>query len=255
MKLSNLRHYAYLTQRFRNAPALIQAYRRDLPMGEAVEWGGRSLRHPPARGGLVGTLLEVWGEGCYDDMGELEPGDVVVDAGAHVGLFSIRAALREPQVRVLAFEPTVENHACLVDNVASYGLESRIITQRCAVGGERGWVRLEAPTARSIDHRIVSADVDDAGAVPVVTLDDLVAAAGGEVAFLKMDIEGAEHDAFARARQASLRALRRVALEYHDNLVPGTLAMLRERLGPTHDLRVVPTGDRGYGLLYAQRKA
>jgi FkbM family methyltransferase len=255
MKLSNLRSYAFLARQFRNAPALIQGHRRQRPVGQAVEWSGRRIQHPPERGGLVGTLLEVWGEGCYDDVGRLAAGDVVVDAGAHVGLFSIRTSLRHPHARVLAFEPTAANHACLLANVRSYGVEERVTVRRCAIGGARGFARMRTPTQRSIDHRAVAASAADVEAVPVLSLDDVVEEAGGEVAFLKMDIEGGERAAFARARPETLAALRRIALEYHDNLVPGTLRLLRQRLAPTHHLRVTPTGDRGYGLLVAERRS
>ncbi|HBP23712.1 MAG TPA: hypothetical protein DEA08_38780 [Planctomycetes bacterium] len=255
MKLANLNRYLYLARRFRNAGALIQSYRRGQPLGEAVEWSGRTLRHPPERGGLVGTLLEVWHEGCYDDLGLLRPGEVVVDAGAHVGLFSIRVAQRVDDVRILAYEPMAENYACLQENLRSYGLERRIEAKRCAIGGTRGRVRLEAASSeRSIDHRAVAAEADAHDAVPMVTLDDVVADAGGEVGFLKMDIEGAERDAFGNARPSTLLGLRQVALEYHDNLAPGTLALLEQVLSPTHDLQVFPTGERGYGLLYGVRR-
>jgi hypothetical protein len=41
-------------------------------------------------------------------------------------------------------------------------------------------------------------------------------------------------------------------MEYHDNLVPGTLDLVRERLSATHEVEVFPTGERGYGILRAK---
>ena len=48
----------------------------------------------------------------------LRPGDVFVDVGANIGLFSlIAAACVGPLGRVMAFEPTMVTHARLIDNV------------------------------------------------------------------------------------------------------------------------------------------
>src|SRR5215471_19195745 len=52
----------------------------------------------------------------------LEPGDVFVDGGAHVGLFTLVAARRVgPGGRVIAFEPSPANRQRLLDNVALNG--------------------------------------------------------------------------------------------------------------------------------------
>ena len=49
-----------------------------------------------------------------------------------------------------------------------------------------------------------------------------------EIDFLKVDIEGSEHAVFAAADAESMRRFQRIAMEYHDQLAPGTLALLRE---------------------------
>jgi hypothetical protein len=114
---------------------------------------------------------------------------------------------------------------------------------------------MHAATTRSIDHRLVPADAESSGAVPVVGLDALVQLTGADrIAFLKMDVEGSEYDAFEAADPATLRRFDRIALEYHDNLRPGTLDLLTQRLDPTHDLQVIPTEQRGYGILLGKRR-
>ena len=75
-----------------------------------------------------------------------------------------------------------------------------------------------------------------------------------QVALLKLDAEGAEYDAFSAATPETLRSFQRIAMEYHDNLRPGTLDLLRRKLEPSHDLIVEPTFDRGYGILLATRR-
>lgn len=256
MQLANARRYLFLARTFRNGWELIGSHRQGRPCGRAVLWNGATLTHPPRQGGLVGTILELWLDQCYTANGFYEPadGDVIIDAGAHVGLFACWAARRNPAAQVVALEPCADNYHCLRTNLAEMGASS-VRALRLAVGGGDGFGRIEAATERSIDHRLVRVPQHDPAAVPIVSLAGLLALAGTDrVAFLKMDIEGAEYDAFAEADSATLARFDRIALEYHDNLRPGTLALLRARLEPTHHLTVIPTESRGYGVLLAGRK-
>jgi FkbM family methyltransferase len=257
MKLENLKKYAFLLRRFRNAPALIDSIRRGRRCSVAISWDGRRLEHPPGRDGLAGTLVEVWGEDCYAQPGftDLRPGETVVDAGAHIGLFSLSVLKRQPEARVFAFEPSAENASCLRKNLAEYGAAGSVTVVEEAVSGWTGAGVLRAMTERSIDHRLFPATEGEPGAIGTRSLDDLVDMAGGEISLLKMDVEGSEHAAFEAASEETIKALRRLVLEYHDNLVPGTLELLKARLSPTHDLRVIPTGERGYGVMFATRRA
>ena len=251
MHLDNIRKYLFLLRNFRNGVALVHAYRASLPAAEAVTWAGQRIAHPPQREGLVGTILEVWHEHCYDrGLAGLGPGAVIVDAGAHVGLFSLLASRTVPGCRVVAIEPFGENHACLLSNLAS-ARATNVEAHRLALGGAAGRSVMRAVGVRSIDHRLEPGQ-DGEDAVDVVTLDGLFDLARADrIALLKCDVEGAEHDAFAAASPAALARIDRIAMEYHDNLVPGTLALLRERLAPTHDIVVQPLEDRGYGTLFA----
>lgn len=87
----------------------------------------------------------------------------------------------------------------------------------------------------------------------VVTLGDVLDLADCQIVdLLKMDIEGAEHDVFVSASPELLRRFKRIAVEYHDNLRPGTLALLQERLSATHEIVDVEGSDEGYGILRAR---
>lgn len=255
-RLEHVRNYAFLVRNFRNSPQLIGSLRGGRDAWHATTWNGVRFVHPTSRGGLAGTLVELWIDQCYTRDGFYTPaaGDVIVDAGAHIGLFSIWAARQNPSCRVVALEPFLENYSCLVSNLAAAGLPN-IQAHRVAVGGEYGTGSVRSCTDRSIDHRFSANGNTVAGgpSVACVPLEGLLEIADADqVALLKMDIEGSEHDAFTRATPSLLRRFERIALEYHDNLVPGTLDLLRDRLLGTHEVEVVPTGERGYGILRAK---
>ncbi len=256
MQLQYLRHYAYLMRTFRNGWELVRRYRRQEPCHEAVLWNGARLRHPPGVGGLVGTILEIWWEQCYTPDGFYRPraGDAIIDIGAHVGMFSIWMVRQNPGCRVLALEPTAENYAYLQENLRAMGAH-QVDARQCAIGGRPGMGRLESRSKRSIDYRLREVEDDGDGAVPILSLAQVVDQVGSErIAMLKMDVEGAEYDAFSTATPDTLERIDRLALEYHDHLRPGTLDLLRAVLDATHRITVHPTFDRGYGVLLARRR-
>ena len=75
-----------------------------------------------------------------------------------------------------------------------------------------------------------------------------------EIDFLKVDIEGSEHDVFAAASPELLGRFKRIAMEYHDQIVPGTLCFLRSVLSPSHEITVRPSKMEGCGILLARRR-
>lgn len=252
MTLANLARYWFLVRTFINGPALVKHYRDGSPCSKAILWSGRRLIHPPQRSGLVGTILELWHDQCYTgSFYHPSSGDVIIDAGAHVGLFSILVARQNPDCRVVALEPFEENHACLVRNLQTLGV-GNVEVHKAALAGQTGVGRMRAVGDRSIDHLLETGDSGEDDEVATISLPDLFETAGTDrIAMLKCDVEGSEYDAFGAVDQETLARIERIGLEYHDNLRPGTLDLLKERLSATHELRVQPEPGQGHGLLYA----
>ena len=65
------------------------------------------------------------------------PGDVLIDVGGNVGMYSVYAAA-VAGCRVYAFEPEALNYAELNKNIFLNGLHDRITAFCCAVGAESG---------------------------------------------------------------------------------------------------------------------
>lgn len=256
--------YWFLFRTFRNWLTLVQNLRGGgyMSQGPAVDRlvlrDGLTVVHPPHRSGLVPIMLEIWHGNTYR-IGEFyrpRPGDVVVDVGAHVGLFTLRILQCEPRCRVISLEPSPENFACLKANVSRLGAGSDVTLHQMGIGGEFGKIRMmEIPTNRSFDARTTQARQGDTTAVDVVPLAHLFELARAErIALLKMDAEGGENGAFSTADSALFSRIERIALEYHDNYLPGTLALLQQRLAPTHDVSVFPDEGQLHGRLFAIRK-
>jgi len=144
------------------------------------------------------------------------PGDVVVDAGANVGLFTVTAAAAVgPTGHVHAFEPQDDAAALLERSVAENRFGDRVTVHRAALGDAPGRVSLvvqPAGLSRGGAHITPAGGVPDgwtARPVDVIRLDD--AGVRRPVKFVKLDVEGAEL-LVARGAQDLLRADRPVVM-------------------------------------------
>jgi FkbM family methyltransferase len=135
----------------------------------------------------------------------VKPGDLVFDAGAHVG--DRVAAFRRLKARVVAIEP---QPALVCTLKLLYGRDSAVAIEPVALGEAAGTVELKL----NIDNPTVSTASDDFVAaargapgwddqawskritVPLTTLDALIAR-HGEPGFIKIDVEGFEAQALA----------------------------------------------------------
>ena len=130
--------------------------------------------------------------------GVLEPGDTALDAGAHIGFFTMQmAAMVGPAGKVYAFEPFDPNANLLERSVAENRFGERVVFQRAAVGARSGTATLTFP-AETLNsggaYLLRDGDAPLTGnqkkAVPLVAFDDL--AIRRPVRFIKMDVEGSE---------------------------------------------------------------
>jgi FkbM family methyltransferase len=130
----------------------------------------------------------------------------VFDVGAYIGLFSLLAGLVNPQAQVFAFEPLARVFERLERNVALNELTN--VHCRCAaVGAAAGTAEFyfpdqAAPVASSLRSDMLLASMPAASirhvSVPVVTLDEIVAAQGiAQVSLIKLDTERTEHEVLA----------------------------------------------------------
>jgi|ERR1700722_45360 FkbM family methyltransferase len=254
MYLKSVLQMASLVLHFRNGPTLVQNMRAGEPCDEVVLWDGTHISHPPARAGLLEALVELWLEHAYTAaFYRPADGDVIVDAGANVGLFAIQMARQNRRCRVIALEPFSENFEYLQTNVAAACPEN-VICCEVALGSGFGRGQMQAVGSRSLDHklRMDSTAADGIPVIPLAGLFDL--AHTQEIDFLKVDIEGFERDVFTAASPDLFVRLKRIAVEYHDQIVSGTLELLRRVLSPTHEITVRPSKMENNGILLARRR-
>ncbi len=130
----------------------------------------------------------------------IEPGDLLIDVGAHWGVFSLQAATRHPgQVKVLAIEPHPQNVEQLRRWIEHNQVSEQVEIVAAAAGAVSGEVKLISQS--TMGYRVDFGHTDDAGAprepapVAMTTLDALLAVRPElkrRRTFLKIDVEGHE---------------------------------------------------------------
>ena len=246
----------YLRRTFANSQALLESYFAKTPCETAICRDGLVIQHPPGRHALATMLLEVWHDEIYTrNFYRPATGDTIVDAGANIGLFSLWVARHAPSCRVLAFEPFEENFQLLEKNLSAAGAHN-VRAIRAALAATNGQASILDGGGRSQDHRLASDSLAGMPIVPTWSFSEVLKeAGGGPIALFKCDIEGSEHDLFANASQHDLSQVSQFAIEYHDNIRPGTLQLLQRLLAATHDVTIRPQGADGYGMLYARGRS
>lgn len=140
-------------------------------------------------------------------------GDVVLDVGANIGVWTRQLLTAKRLARVVAFEPDPRTFTMLAKNLAGYAAAS---CEQVAVGDHLGSVQLSRGT-ESKQNYVATAfrAAVDAVAVPMITIDHFAEReALTRLDLLKVDVEGLELDVFHGAEQTLRRLRPRVYFEY-----------------------------------------
>ncbi|MEZ5276848.1 MAG: FkbM family methyltransferase [Opitutaceae bacterium] len=135
----------------------------------------------------------------------LKAGDVFYDVGANLGFFSAIAARRiGPTGRTYAFEPVPENAGYVRENARINGF-TNLETFELAVGAEPGFADFFLAKWQGgsslLEDSVPATEMAGKCRVEVVTLDRFALAHGLRPPnFVKIDVEGAEHQAIEGMR-------------------------------------------------------
>lgn len=140
-------------------------------------------------------LVNVVWERCETVLfkGLVKRGMVVADIGAHVGYYSLLAAMRVGEDgKVFAFEPHPDNYSLLLKNIEVNGYKNAIPIQK-AVSNKSGTVQLHLHPENKGGSRICDFPLSRQHIlVSAITLDDFFKDKDYQIDLIRMDIEGAE---------------------------------------------------------------
>jgi FkbM family methyltransferase len=153
---------------------------------------------------------------------DVNDGDVVVDLGAHIGVFTVFAARRARNVAIYSYEPRPDNFRLLCENVRLNGLRDCVKVFEFAVSA-------------SAENRQFVMDSEGLGKigetegrsilVPVVTVKDVFDSNSlSRVNFLKVDVEGEERSVLLNLPTEYLSRIDRISMECHSPEITSELA-------------------------------
>lgn len=157
------------------------------------------------------------------------PGEILVDIGANVGMYTIWAA-KTRGVKVYAFEPESQNYALLYKNIVLNGLAQQVVAYCVALSDESGYSLLHLSAfhlggschtfGEKVDYKLERRESKVSQGCVSTTLDQLIES--GVVAppdHIKIDVDGFEHKVLAGCRHVLTNPrLKSILVEINTNL-------------------------------------
>ncbi len=145
---------------------------------------------------------------------------IIVDIGAHIGSFSIRAARECPGAKLIAIEPEPSNYHQLIENLKRNHI--RAIAESTAIAKTPGMLILHRNSTNPGATSGIAQAPGDLISVHSTPLPDLLRRKNiTRIDLLKIDVEGMEYEILLSLEKKILKSIQNLHLEYHDYF-PGT---------------------------------
>lgn len=174
------------------------------------------------QGGVAKIIMREIENNYQLDEIDFQPGDVVIDIGAHVGIVSIYLAKKYPDITIYAYEPTAENFERLTSNIYSNDDMRNIIPYNKAITGDgRDFIISGNPSSNTGGMSAFTTPNGHSQKVSSSTLMEEVEHILNrhkidQVKLLKIDCEGAEYEVL-QAAESSLSKIQHLRGEFHTN--------------------------------------
>jgi FkbM family methyltransferase len=204
-----------------------------IKQGTDQNWSGERL--------LAYLLAEhAWMGGANPNQA-VRPADVVIDCGAHVGVFT-RRALANGASKVVAVEPDPVNLECLRRNLREEIAGGKVVLVPKGVWSSVTTLTFSESTHNSGMNSFVKQEDGTNMQLPVTTIDSIVVELRLErVDYIKMDIEGSEREALKGARKTLARFRPELMLDtYHRPDDPRVLPALIQEANPAYRTKCGP---------------
>jgi FkbM family methyltransferase len=164
---------------------------------------------------VCGLYDEIFCYKCYDFKTDKDD-PVIIDAGANIGMATLRFKKLYPDARITSFEPQPRMCQLLKQNVTDNGFAGSVNIVDKALSDFEGVVSFNTTTNGVTDCCASLADtpgMNNKISVPVTRLPNYIC---GTVDMLKLDIEGSEYNVLMDLEKTGkLDYVKRIALEYH----------------------------------------
>jgi len=207
MKNISSRIGARLKRVFNDPFARIRKLPRYTP-GEVVIKGNR-IAFPDAPS-FMAIYDEIFDKHVYRFLSP-QPAPLIIDCGANIGISTIYFKQLYPQSRVIAFEPDAAIYAYLEKNVAAMQAQGVTLVNKGVWSEDK---ELEFLSEGADSGKVASGHEKTEGKTTRIKVERLSTYINEKVAFLKIDIEGAELEVLKEIEH-KLPLVENIFIEYH----------------------------------------
>lgn len=198
-------------------------------------------------------LGTVWFTKDYTMPGfEIKNNDVIIDIGAHVGLFSLFASQFCKDGKIYCFEPIKENYEILLDNIDLNKIKN-IIPLNLAVSKKNGYVKIFLNSDESAHSIFPHGDTFiEVKSNTIETIFDEHEIEKCDL--MKIDCEGAEYEIIDSIPEKYFSSINKMIIEYHladkrPELYQNLLKKLETMLFKIKTKKI----SEGIGMIYATK--
>lgn len=215
---SKLITFFKLVKTIKNYPLYLKDYFGKIKNKYALYKLRNGLRYK-LRGGSTDRFIinEVWIHKSYNPKGfEIKQNDIVVDIGAHAGIFTILASYYAKDGKVYAFEPMKENYELLKENIKlNYAKNIEPINK--AVSAKSGKLKFYVSQTKNKGQNSLYklSDTQKQISVGKISFKDFIKKIP-RIDFLKIDCEGAEYEILFSLSKAEFQKIKKISMEFHN---------------------------------------
>ena len=200
------------------------------------------------------AFVNVWIlEEYKEEMLEIGKNDIVIDVGAHIGLFTLYASQFCRDGSIYAFEPFKENLDLFRKNMQINKLMN-INILNYAVAGKKEKIRIYKNNKDNAAHSMYGSG-DNFFEIEAVTIGDVIDTHHiTKCDLLKIDCEGAEYEIIKSIPREYFPKIEKICLEYHlADSKPYLLNELKETLRISNYKLTDRSSFDGMGILFASK--
>jgi FkbM family methyltransferase len=183
---------------------------------------------------------------------EIKPNDVVIDVGAHIGLFTIYASQFCTNGKIYSFEPFVNNYELLLENIKLNNLDN-VKSFNQAISNSNESIKLflnDDESGHSIFSQSSKSIIVDSISLQKFFDENQIKHCN----FLKLDCEGAEYEIIKNLPLEYFQKIDKLVIEYHmADLHPELLIELKETLSQQNFEIETKKLFSDIGFLYAKK--
>ena len=183
---------------------------------------------------------------------EIKPNDVVIDVGAHIGLFTIYASQFCTNGKIYSFEPFVDNYELLLENITLNNLDN-VKSFNQAISNSNEPIKLflnDDESGHSMFSQSSKSIIVDSISLQKFFDENQIKHCN----FLKLDCEGAEYEIIKNLPFEYFQKIDKLVIEYHmADLHPELLIELKETLSQQNFEIETKKLFSDIGFLYAKK--